>query len=356
MSQLFSPLTIRDILLANRIVVSPMCQYSAHDGMAGDWHLVHLGSRAVGGAGLVFTEATAVSPEGRISPQDLGIWKDEHIDGLRRIVKFVRAQGSEIGMQLAHAGRKASVREPWNGNKLVPEHAGGWTVVAPSPMPFNEGYAQPVELTAEGIRKVVGDFKAAARRAMLAGFKVLEIHAAHGYLLHEFLSPLSNLRKDEYGGSFENRIRLLTEVVDAVRSGWPPGYPLFVRISPTDWADGGWDIEEAVRLAGVLKERGVDLIDCSSGGLVPHQKIPAGPGYQVPFSQRIREASGILTGAVGIITDAIQAETILTTGQADLVILARQMLRDPYFPLHAADQLRHKDIHWPLQYERARLH
>jgi len=356
MSQLFSPLTIRDILLANRIVVSPMCQYSAHDGMAGDWHLVHLGSRAVGGAGLVFTEATAVSPEGRISPQDLGIWKDEHIDGLRRIVKFVRAQGSEIGMQLAHAGRKASVREPWNGNKLVPEHAGGWTVVAPSPMPFNEGYAQPVELTAEGIRKVVGDFKAAARRAMLAGFKVLEIHAAHGYLLHEFLSPLSNLRKDEYGGSFENRIRLLTEVVDAVRSGWPPGYPLFVRISATDWADGGWDIEEAVRLAGVLKERGVDLIDCSSGGLVPHQKIPAGPGYQVPFSQRIREASGILTGAVGIITDAIQAETILTTGQADLVILARQMLRDPYFPLHAADQLRHKDIHWPLQYERARLH
>jgi len=333
-----------------------MCQYSAHDGMAGDWHLVHLGSRAVGGAGLVFTEATAVSPEGRISPQDLGIWKDEHIDGLRRIVKFVRAQGSEIGMQLAHAGRKASVREPWNGNKLVPEHAGGWTVVAPSPMPFNEGYAQPVELTAEGIRKVVGDFKAAARRAMLAGFKVLEIHAAHGYLLHEFLSPLSNLRKDEYGGSFENRIRLLTEVVDAVRSGWPPGYPLFVRISATDWADGGWDIEEAVRLAGVLKERGVDLIDCSSGGLVPHQKIPAGPGYQVPFSQRIREASGILTGAVGIITDAIQAETILTTGQADLVILARQMLRDPYFPLHAADQLRHKDIHWPLQYERARLH
>ncbi|HVU95798.1 MAG TPA: NADPH dehydrogenase NamA [Puia sp.] len=355
MSQLFSPLTIRDIILGNRIVVSPMCQYSAHDGMAGDWHLVHLGSRAVGGAGLVFTEATAVSPEGRISPQDLGIWKDEHIDGLRRIVKFVRAQGSEIGIQLAHAGRKASVREPWNGNKLVPEQAGGWTAVAPSAMPFSEGYAQPVELTAGGIQKVIDDFKAAARRAMLAGFKVLEIHAAHGYLLHEFLSPLSNQRKDEYGGSFENRIRLLTEVVDAVRADWPPGYPLFVRISATDWADGGWDIDEAVRLAGVLKARGVDLIDCSSGGLVPHQKIPAGPGYQVPFSQRIREVSGILTGAVGIITDAVQAETIITTGQADLVLLARQMLRDPYFPLHAADELRHKDIHWPLQYERARL-
>jgi len=355
MSQLFSPLTIRDIILGNRIVVSPMCQYSAHDGMAGDWHLVHLGSRAVGGAGLVFTEATAVSPEGRISPQDLGIWKDEHIEGLRRIVKFVRAQGSEIGMQLAHAGRKASVREPWNGNKLVPEHAGGWKSVAPSPVAFEEGYAQPVELDAEGVRKVVDDFKSAARRAMLAGFKVLEIHAAHGYLLHEFLSPLSNQRKDEYGGSFENRIRLLIEVVDAVRAGWPPGYPLFVRISATDWVEGGWDIEEAVRLAGVLKEHGVDLIDCSSGGLVPHQKIPVGPGYQVAFSQRIRKETGILTGAVGIVTDAVQAETIISTGQADVVFLARQLLRDPYFPLHAADELRHKDIHWPLQYERARL-
>jgi len=355
MSQLFSPLTIRDIVFGNRIVVSPMCQYSANDGMAGDWHLVHLGSRAVGGAGLVFTEATAVSPEGRISPHDLGIWKDEHIDGLRRIVKFVRAQGSEIGIQLAHAGRKASVREPWNGNKLVPEDRGGWTVVAPSAVSFGEGYAHPVELTREGIGKVVDDFKAAARRAMLAGFKVVEIHGAHGYLLHEFLSPLSNHRRDEYGGSFENRIRLLVEVVDAVRAGWPPGYPLFVRISATDWAEGGWNAEEAVRLAGVLKDRGVDVIDCSSGGLVAHQKIPVGPGYQVPFSQQIREASGILTGAVGIITDAVQAETIIATGQADLVFLARQFLRDPYFPLHAADELRHKDIHWPLQYERARL-
>jgi len=355
MSQLFSPLTIRDIILGNRIVVSPMCQYSAPDGMAGDWHLVHLGSRAVGGAGLVFTEATAVSPEGRISPQDLGIWKDEHIEGLRRIVKFVRAQGSEIGIQLAHAGRKASVREPWNGNKLVPEERGGWSVVAPSPVAFAEGYAQPVEMTTVAIRKVVDDFKAAARRAMLAGFKVLELHAAHGYLIHEFLSPLSNHRQDEYGGSFGNRIRLLTEIVDAVREAWPPGYPLFVRISATDWAEGGWSAEDAIQLAGVLKERGVDAIDCSSGGLVPHQKIPVGPGYQVDFSRRIREATGILTGAVGIITDAVQAETIIATGQADLVFLARQLLRDPYFPLHAAGELRFKEIHWPLQYERARL-
>lgn len=355
MSQLFSPLTIRDIILGNRIVVSPMCQYSSHDGMAGDWHLVHLGSRAVGGAGLVFTEAAAVSPEGRISPFDLGIWKDEHIEGLRRIVKFVRAQGSEIGIQLAHAGRKASVTEPWNGNRLLKEGEGGWTVVAPSAIAFSESYALPAALTVEGIRKIVENFKAAARRAMLAGFKVLEIHAAHGYLIHEFLSPLSNRRQDEYGGSFDNRARLLVEIVDAIRAGWPPGYPLFVRISATDWAEGGWSPEDAIRLAGVLKGRGVDLIDCSSGGLAAHQKIPARPGYQVPFSQQIRAATGILTGAVGLITQAMQAETILETGQADLIYLARQLLRDPYFPLHAADELRYKDIHWPLQYERARL-
>jgi 2,4-dienoyl-CoA reductase-like NADH-dependent reductase (Old Yellow Enzyme family) len=323
--------------------------------MAGDWHLVHLGSRAVGGAGLVFTEAAAVSPEGRISPFDLGIWKDEHIEGLRRIVKFVRAQGSEIGIQLAHAGRKASVTEPWNGNRLLKEGEGGWTVVAPSAIAFSESYALPAALTVEGIRKIVENFKAAARRAMLAGFKVLEIHAAHGYLIHEFLSPLSNRRQDEYGGSFDNRARLLVEIVDAIRAGWPPGYPLFVRISATDWAEGGWSPEDAIRLAGVLKGRGVDLIDCSSGGLAAHQKIPARPGYQVPFSQQIRAATGILTGAVGLITQAMQAETILETGQADLIYLARQLLRDPYFPLHAADELRYKDIHWPLQYERARL-
>jgi 2,4-dienoyl-CoA reductase-like NADH-dependent reductase (Old Yellow Enzyme family) len=355
MSKLFTPLQIRDIIFGNRIVVSPMCQYSAHDGMALDWHLVHLGSRAVGGAGLVFTEATAISPEGRISPSDLGIWKDEHVEGLRRIVKFVRAQGSEIGIQLAHAGRKASVREPWNGGHLVTEDKGGWPIVAPSPIAFDAAYGMPVEMTAGDIRKVLTDFGAAARRAMLAGFKVIEIHAAHGYLVHQFLSPLSNHRGDEYGGSFENRIRLLTEIVGAVRTHWPMGYPLFVRISATDWAEGGWSPDEAIRLAGVLRGLDVDVIDCSSGGLVPYQQIPVGPGYQVSFSQRIREATGILTGAVGIITDAVQAESILANGQADLVFMARQMLRDPYFPLHAADELYNKEIHWPLQYERARI-
>jgi 2,4-dienoyl-CoA reductase-like NADH-dependent reductase (Old Yellow Enzyme family) len=355
MSQLFTPLEIRDIVLGNRIVVSPMCQYSSHDGMADDWHLVHLGSRAVGGAGLVFTEATAVSPEGRISPHDLGIWKDEHIDPLRRIVKFVRAQGSEIGIQLAHAGRKASVKEPWNGGKLIREQAGGWRPLAPSAVAYSESYAMPVELTIEGIQRIKDEFRAAARRAMLAGFKVLEIHAAHGYLIHEFLSPLSNLRKDEYGGSWDNRTRLLMEIVETVRTVWPAGYPLFVRISATDWAEGGWSLEEAVPLAAGLKKKGVDLIDCSSGGLVPTQRIAASPGYQVGFSERIRKETGILTGAVGVITDPVQAETILATGQADLVSMARQMLRDPYFALHAADELRYNDIHWPLQYERARM-
>jgi 2,4-dienoyl-CoA reductase-like NADH-dependent reductase (Old Yellow Enzyme family) len=351
MSQLFSPLWIRDISFNNRIVVSPMCQYTARDGMAEDWHLVHLGSRAVGGAGLIFTEATAVSPEGRISPSDLGIWKDEHIEGLKRIVKFVRAQGSEIGVQLAHAGRKGSTFEPWNGSGLLKQ--GGWPIVGPSAIAFQENYGVPEELTAEGIRKVTDDFRAAARRAMLAGFKVIEIHAAHGYLIHEFLSPLSNQREDGYGGSFDNRVRLLLEIVDAVRAVWPAGYPLFVRISATDWAEGGWSPDDAVRLAPLLKDKGVDVVDCSSGGLVPYQKIPVGPGYQVGFSERIR-STGILTGAVGIITDAVQAESILVTGQADLIIMARQLLRDPYFPLHAADELGYGEIHWPVQYERAR--
>ena len=355
MSKLFTPLQIRDIVFGNRIVVSPMCQYSAHDGFADDWHLVHLGTRAVGGAGLVFTEATAVSPEGRISPSDLGIWKDEHIAELRRIVKFVRAQGSEIGIQLAHAGRKASTREPWKGSGKIAEETGGWKVFGPSDVAYNEHYPMPVEMSHQDIRKVVEDFKAAARRAMLAGFKVIEIHAAHGYLLHAFLSPLSNRRTDDYGGTFGNRVRFLTEVVTAVRSVWPPGYPLFVRISATDWAEGGWDIEEAVQLAALLKGMEVDVIDCSSGGLVPSQQIPVGPGYQVSFSQRIRETTGILTGAVGLITDAVQAESILEAGAADLIVMARQMLRDPYFPLHAAHELGDKEIHWPLQYERARL-
>jgi 2,4-dienoyl-CoA reductase-like NADH-dependent reductase (Old Yellow Enzyme family) len=354
MSYLFTPLAIRDIYLKNRIVVSPMCQYSALDGFAGDWHLVHLGSRAVGGAGLILTEAAAVSPEGRISPQDLGIWKDEHIAGLRKIVQFVRAQGSEIGIQLAHAGRKASTTVPWNGHKVIREEEGGWPVVAPSPLPFNEHYGMPVALTAEGIRRVIADFRAAAHRAMQAGMKVVEIHAAHGYLIHQFLSPLSNHRQDEYGGTFENRVRLLLQIVEAVRTVWPSVYPLFVRLSVTDWVEGGWGEEESKQLAALLKGREVDLIDCSSGGLASYAKIPVGPSYQVPFSESIRTATGIMTGAVGMITDAAQAESILSSGKADLVIMAREMLRDPYFPLHAANELGYREIHWPLQYERAK--
>jgi 2,4-dienoyl-CoA reductase-like NADH-dependent reductase (Old Yellow Enzyme family) len=351
MSQLFTPLWIRDISFNNRIVVSPMCQYSSRDGMADDWHLVHLGSRAVGGAGLIFTEAAAVSPEGRISPADLGVWRDEHIDGLRRIVKFVRSQGSEIGIQLAHAGRKASVAEPWAGGKLVSR--GGWTPVAPSAIKFDEGYGEPAALTLEGIAQIVEAFSAAARRAMKAGFKVVEIHAAHGYLLHEFLSPLSNRRTDSYGGVFENRVRLLTEVTMAVRSAWPAGYPLFVRISATDWVEGGWSIEDSVRLAGLLSRLGVDVVDCSSGGVVPGVKIPVGPGYQVEFAAHVRSA-GVMTAAVGMITGSAQAEAILAAGKADLIVMAREFLRDPYFPLHAADELGFSAIHWPLQYERAR--
>jgi 2,4-dienoyl-CoA reductase-like NADH-dependent reductase (Old Yellow Enzyme family) len=351
MSQLFTPLSIRDISFSNRIVVSPMCQYSSIDGMADDWHLVQLGSRAVGGAGLIFTEATAVSPEGRISPADLGIWKDEHLPGLRKIVKFVRGQGSEIGIQLAHSGRKGSTAEPWNGGKVVKRNA--WQPVAPSAITFDEGYAEPAELTADGIGKVIADFKAAARRAMLAGFKVVEIHAAHGYLLHEFLSPLSNKRTDRYGGDYANRVRLLCEVVVAVREEWPAVYPLFVRISATDWAEGGWGVEDSVRLAGVLKGLGVDVIDCSSGGLVPHVKIPVGPGYQVEFAEKVRKA-GVMTAAVGMITEVKQAEAILAAGQADLIVMARQLLRNPYFPLHAAQEQGVEEIHWPLQYQRAR--
>ncbi|HXD77009.1 MAG TPA: NADPH dehydrogenase NamA [Puia sp.] len=352
MSQLFSPLRIRDVSFNNRIMVSPMCQYSSRDGMADDWHLVHLGSRAVGGAGLVFTEATAVTPEGRISPADLGIWKDDHIEGLRRIVKFVRAQGSEIGIQLAHAGRKGSVAEPWNGGRLVSR--GAWQPVAPSAIAFDEGYAQPAELSPEGIAGVREAFMSAARRAMLAGFKVIEIHAAHGYLLHQFLSPLSNRRKDAYGGSFENRIRLLTEVVVSIRTVWPAGYPLFVRISATDWAEGGWTVEDSIRLASLLRDQGVDLIDCSSAGLVPHARVAVGPGYQVDFSARIRSGADIKTAAVGMITEAAQAESILAKGQADLICMARQLLREPYFPLHAAEELGFREMYWPLPYQRAR--
>lgn len=355
-AHLFAPLRIRGINLANRIVVSPMCQYSSEDGFANEWHYVHLGSRAVGGAALIFTEATAVLAEGRISPQDLGIWKDEHVNFLGRITRFVHEQGSIAGMQLAHAGRKASTRRPWEGHGQAPESEGGWKkVVAPTAERFAEGYPQPQELTEEGIQEVVRAFGDAACRALNAGFRVIEIHAAHGYLLHELLSPLSNKRTDRYGGSFDNRIRLICEVVSAVRSVWPDHAPLVVRISATDWVEGGWDLEQSVELARRLKSLGVDLVDCSSGGMVPHASIPLGPGYQTQFAERIRREAGILTGAVGMITDSAQADHIIRSGQADVTILAREMLRDPYWPLRAARELGQPTA-WPVQYLRAAPH
>lgn len=352
MSKLFSSIKISGITLKNRIVVSPMCQYSAVDGFTNDWHLVHLGTRAVGGAGLVIAEATAVSPEGRITPGDLGLWNDEHIPGLKRIVDFVHLQGALAGIQLAHAGRKASCSVPQEGGKQLDLDHGGWKTVAPGDIPFISGNNAPESLNKEGINKVVSDFKAAAGRAVVAGFKVVEIHSAHGYLLHEFLSPLSNNRSDEYGGPFENRIRLLKEVVDAVKSVWPVENPLFVRISATDWKEGGWTTEESVKLAYELKDKGVDLIDCSSGGNVFNAKIPVSPGYQVPFSEMIRK-TGVLTGAVGFITNAMQAESILQEEKADLVLLARELLRNPYFPLVAAREMG-IDVPWPVQYLRSK--
>jgi 2,4-dienoyl-CoA reductase-like NADH-dependent reductase (Old Yellow Enzyme family) len=330
-----------------------MCQYSSQDGYANDWHFVHLGSRAVGGAGLILTEATAILPEGRISPQDLGIWEDGHIETLARIVSFIHKEGSIAGMQLAHAGRKASTRRPWEGQGSIPEHEGGWKqVVAPSALAFADTYPMPQALTSEGIEETIAAFAAAARRACQAGFRVVEIHAAHGYLIHEFLSPLSNKREDDYGGSFENRTRLCREIVAAVRSTWPKELPLFMRISATDWIDGGWSIDESIKLAAQLKPMGVDLIDCSSGGNVPHATIPVGPGYQVAFAERIRREAEIMTGAVGMITSPVQAEHIIRTEQADAVIMAREFLRDPYWPLQAARELR-QPVAWPVQYLRA---
>jgi 2,4-dienoyl-CoA reductase-like NADH-dependent reductase (Old Yellow Enzyme family) len=351
---LFSPLKLGDVELPNRIVVSPMCQYSSVDGFANDWHLVHLGSRAVGGAGLIIVEATAVSPEGRITPADLGLWKDEQIPKLREIVTFIHEQGARVGIQLAHAGRKASMDVPWKQERVVPPNEGGWTnVVAPSPIAFSDSYPKPTALDTAGIRRLIECFRASTERVLEAGFDLIEIHAAHGYLLHEFLSPLSNQRRDEYGGSFENRIRLLLEVVDAVRSRWGQSKPLFVRISATDWVEsGGWDVPQSVQLARKLKERGVDLIDVSSGGLVPYAKIQVGPAYQTPFAEQIRKDTGILTGAVGMITEASQAAEIVRNGQADLVLLAREFLRDPYWPLHAAATLG-GTTSWPVQYLRA---
>ncbi len=350
---LFTQLTIRKITLRNRIVVSPMCQYSSEDGFANDWHFVHLGSRAVGGAALVFTEATAVSPEGRISPHDLGIWKDDHIEQLKKITHFIEQQGAVPGMQLAHAGRKASVTEPWKNDKLIPVSEGGWKTVAPSLLAFSDDKDTPLELSLGEIKRIVTDFKAAAKRALAAGFKVIEIHGAHGYLINEFMSPLSNKRTDDYGGNFENRTRFLVEIIDAIRSVWPQELPLFLRISASDWADGGWTVEDSVKLGELVKGRGVDLVDCSSGGVVSYAKIPAKPNYQVPFAAAVRK-TGILTGAVGIIVSAEQAEEILTSGQADLIFMARELLRDPYFPLRAARELSYDEMAWPEQYERAK--
>jgi 2,4-dienoyl-CoA reductase-like NADH-dependent reductase (Old Yellow Enzyme family) len=353
MAHLFDPLTIRGITFPNRVFVSPMCEYSSTDGFANDWHFVHLGSRAVGGAGLVFTEATAVTPEGRISPEDLGIWKDDHVEMLARIVRFVHEQGSVAGMQLAHAGRKASTYRPWGGHGAISEAEGGWTnVLAPTPIAFADNYPQPREMSLRDIAETTQAFAAAARRAHAAGFRVIEIHAAHGYLLHEFLSPLSNQRTDAYGGAFDNRTRLLREVAAAVRQVWPEDLPLFTRISSTDWVEGGWDLDQSVELARQLKPLGVDLIDCSSGGNAATAKIPIGAGYQTGFAERIRAGAGILTGAVGMITSPAQAEHIVGSGQADAVLIARELLRDPYFPLRAARELG-QEITWPAQYLRA---
>ena len=351
---LFAPLTIRALTLRNRIVVSPMCQYSSEDGFATDWHLVHLGSRAVGGAGLVFTEATAVEARGRISPQDLGLWKDEHVAGLERITRFVRAQGAAAGIQLAHAGRKASTARPWEGGRPVDPPAGWRPIVAPSPLPFDDGYQTPQALDERDIATVIDAFAAAARRALAAGFDAIEIHGAHGYLIHQFLSPVANQRQDIWGGTFDNRTRFLVEIVRATRRHWPDQRPLLVRLSTTDWLGAdGWDVEDSIALARRLRPEGADVIDCSSGGIAPRITIDAGPGYQTANAARIRAEAPIATGAIGVITAPAQAEHVLRTGQADLVFMARALLRDPYWPLHAAGELG-GDVDWPPQYLRAR--
>ena len=351
MSKLFSPLTIKEVTLKNRLVVSPMCQYSSTDGFGNDWHLVHYGSFAVGGAGLVITEATAVSPEGRISPSDLGIWNDSHIDFLKRITAFIESQGSVAGIQLAHAGRKASHLPAWKGGITATEQEGGWIPVGPSAIAFKEGDLIPIALDKNGIDKVIADFKAGALRALKAGFKVVEIHAAHGYLINEFLSPISNKRTDEYGGTFENRIRILLEIVAAVKEVWPVGYPLFVRISATDWVENGWNEDDSVKLSRVLKAAGVDLMDCSSGANVSHAKIPVGPLYQLFLAEKVKQEAGIATGAVGMIRTAQEAARIIEEGKADLVFMAREFLRNANFPIKAAKELG-VEVKKPLQYER----
>jgi 2,4-dienoyl-CoA reductase-like NADH-dependent reductase (Old Yellow Enzyme family) len=352
MSHLFEPFPIRSLTLANRLVVSPMCQYSSVDGFSNDWHFVNLGSRAVGGAALVFTEAAAVSPEGRISPQDLGIWDDGHVAGLAHIVRFIHAQRTLAGVQIAHAGRKGSTARPWDGGRAVAKADGGWEPAGPAGVAFSDTYPVPRALSVTDIAAIVDRFRDAARRALAAGFDVIEVHGAHGYLIGEFLSPLVNTRTDAYGGSFDKRIRLCLEVVDAVRGVWPDRLPVFVRISTTDWKEGGWDLDQSVELARRLKARGVDLLDCSSGGTVHDGRIALGPGYQVPFAERVRREAGIATGAVGLITEAAQADAIVREGQADCVLIARELLRDPYFPLRAARELGHQ-VPWPAQYLRA---
>lgn len=353
MSILFSPLSIGEVTFKNRIVVSPMCQYSAQDGFANDWHLVHLGSRAVGGAGLIIVEATSITPEGRISPEDLGIWKDEHIPELKRITNFIHQHGAIAGVQLSHAGRKAGSSSPWNGSTQLSLEEGGWQTLAPSAIAFNSNNRPPIALDKQGIERIINSFKAAAERALEAGFQLIEVHAAHGYLINEFLSPLSNQRQDEYGGSFENRIRLLLEVVQAIREVWPESYPLFIRISATDWVENGWQIEDSVNLSKILKANEVDLIDCSSGGVIPGVKIPLVPGYQSPLAEEVRKNADILTATVGLITEPEQAEQILQDGKADLILFARESLRNPYFPLIFAQKL-NDEVDWPLQYERAK--
>ncbi len=352
MAQLFDPLQIRGITLRNRIGVSPMCEYSSEDGFANDWHLVHLGSRAVGGASLVIAEASAVTAEGRITPEDLGIYKDAHIEFLSRITKFIASQGAVPAMQLAHAGRKASTQRPWDGPNAIPLAAGGWVPVAPSAVAFAPNYAMPRALAKEEIPAIVEAFRQAARRAIEAGFRVIELHAAHGYLMHEFFSPLSNFRTDEYGGSFENRTRIGREVVAAVRKQMPDNLPLFVRISATDWKEGGWDLDQAVEFSRQIKALGVDVVDCSSGGLVPDAKVAVGPAFQVPFSERIRREAGVATATVGMIENKDQVTEILARDRADIVLMAREFLRNPYWPLNVARELKHPTS-WPPQYLRA---
>ena len=355
MSHLFDPLKLRGVTLRNRIGISPMCQYSAHDGMANDWHLVHLGARAIGGAGLIIVEATGVEARGRITPQCLGLWNDAQIEPLARVTHFLREHGATPGIQLAHAGRKASTAAPWKGGTPISPDQGGWTdIVGPEAQAYNENMPTPRALSTDEVRSIAAAFGAAARRALAAGFDIVEIHAAHGYLLHSFLSPLSNQRTDEYGGSFENRCRMLLETTRAIRAEWPDARPLFVRISATDWIDGGWTIDDSIALTKLLKSEGVDLIDCSSGGNVPKAPVPVGPGYQVPLAERVRVGAGIATAAVGMITQAQHADEIVRNGRADVVLLGRESLRDPQWPLRAARALGHADAApGPLQYHRA---